>query len=105
MLVAVLGSFQLLHAGHVVTMSPGAERLLAFVALHSQPVARLVVAGTLWSPVSGRRAYSTMRSSPPRPDPAARRAGRGAPRGGVPPPRGAGGFPDSPAPALPASAP
>jgi hypothetical protein len=45
MLVAVLGSFRLLHAGHVVSTSPGAERLLAFVALHSQPVARLVVAG------------------------------------------------------------
>ena len=74
MLVAVLGSFQLLRAGHVVNMSPGAERLLAFVALHSQPVARLVVAGTLWSEVSERRAYATLRSSLSRLDPVARRA-------------------------------
>jgi DNA-binding SARP family transcriptional activator len=74
MLLAVLGSFQLLHAGHVVSMSPGAERLLAFVALHSQPVARLVVAGTLWSEVSERRAYATLRSSLSRLDPVARRA-------------------------------
>ena len=74
MLVALLGSFRLLHAGHVVRMSPGAERLLAFVALHSQPVARLVVAGTLWSEVSERRAYATLRSSLSRLDPAARRA-------------------------------
>src|SRR5947209_6421286 len=76
MLVALLGSFRLLHAGHVVRMSPGAERLLAFVALHSQPVARLVVAGTLWSEVSERRAYATLRSSLSRLDPAARRAVR-----------------------------
>src|SRR5437667_9411114 len=76
MLVARLGSFRLLHAGHVVRMSPGAERLLAFVALHSQPVARLVVAGTLWSEVSERRAYATLRSSLSRLDPAARRAVR-----------------------------
>ena len=74
MLVAVLGSFQLLRAGHAVNMSPGAERLLAFVALHSQPVARLVVAGTLWSEVSERRAYATLRSSLSRLDPVARRA-------------------------------
>jgi DNA-binding SARP family transcriptional activator len=74
MLVAVLGSFRLLQAGHVVSMSPGAERLLAFVALHSQPVARLVVAGTLWSEVSERRAYATLRSSLSRLDPVARTA-------------------------------
>src|SRR2546429_474427 len=41
MLLAVLGSFRLLHAGHVVSMSPGAERLLAFVALAD----RLTAAG------------------------------------------------------------
>src|SRR5436309_1919697 len=74
MLVAVLGGFRLLHAGHVVGMSPGAERLLAFVALHSQPVGRLLVAGTLWSEASERRAYATLRSSLSRLDPVARSA-------------------------------
>jgi DNA-binding SARP family transcriptional activator len=74
MLVAVLGGFRLLHAGHVVGMSPGAEHLLAFVALHTQPVARLVMAGTLWSDVSERRAYATLRSSLSRLDPVTRRA-------------------------------
>jgi DNA-binding SARP family transcriptional activator len=74
MLVALLGGFQLMHAGHAVRMSPGAERLLAFVALHSQPVARLLVAGTLWSEVSERCAYATLRSSLSRLTPAARRA-------------------------------
>ena len=73
-LVALLGGFRLLHAGHVVSMSPGAERLLAFVALHSQPVGRLLVAGTLWSEASERRAYATLRSSLSRLDPVARRA-------------------------------
>src|SRR3989440_8069788 len=73
-MVSLLGGFRLLHAGHVVRMAPGAERLLAFVALHSQPVARLVVAGTLWSEVSERRAYATLRSSLSRLDPVARRA-------------------------------
>lgn len=56
MLVAVRGSFRLLHAGRVVSRSPGAKRLLALVALHSQPVARPIVAGTLWSEISERRA-------------------------------------------------
>jgi DNA-binding SARP family transcriptional activator len=72
-MVALLGGFQLFHAGHVVRMSPGAERLLAFVALRSEPVARLLVAGTLWSEVSERRACAALRSSLSRLDPAARR--------------------------------
>jgi DNA-binding SARP family transcriptional activator len=74
MLVALLGGFRFLHAGHVIRMSPGAERLLAFVALHPQPVTRPLVAGTLWSEVSERRAYATLRSSLSRLDPVARRA-------------------------------
>jgi DNA-binding SARP family transcriptional activator len=44
------------------------------VALHSEPVGRLLVAGTLWSEVSERRAYATLRSSLCRLDPVARRA-------------------------------
>jgi DNA-binding SARP family transcriptional activator len=73
-MVSLLGGFRVLHAGHVVRMAPGTERLLAFVALHAQPVTRLVVAGTLWSEVSERRAYATLRSSLSRLDPVARRA-------------------------------
>ncbi|MEA2566975.1 MAG: family transcriptional regulator, regulator of embCAB operon [Actinomycetota bacterium] len=73
-MVAVLGGFRLVHAGHVVEMSPGTERVLAFVALHSQPVGRLLVAGTLWSEASERRAYAALRSSLSRLDPVARRA-------------------------------
>jgi DNA-binding SARP family transcriptional activator len=74
MLVALLGGFRLLHAGRVVRMSLGSERLVAFIALHSEPVGRLLVAGTLWSEVSERRAYATLRSSLCRLDPVARRA-------------------------------
>jgi len=73
-LVALLGGFRLLHAGHAVRMSLGAEHLIAFVALRSQPVARLLVAGTLWSEVSEHRAYAALRSSLSRLDPVARRA-------------------------------
>jgi len=73
-LVAVLGGFRLLHAGHAVRMSLGAEHLVAFVALRSQPVARLLVAGTLWSEVSEQRAYAALRSSLSRLHPVARRA-------------------------------
>src|SRR2546421_5689703 len=96
-MVSLLGGFRLLHAGHVVRMSPGAERLLAFVALHSQPVARLVVAGTLWSEVSERRAYPTFRSSLSRPDPLAPRALRGDPGAVRLADEGAVDLPDAPA--------
>src|SRR5947208_16424599 len=72
--LAVLGSFRLLLAGHAARVSMGAERLLAFVALHPQPVARPFVAGTLWSEVSERRAFATLRSSLARLDPVSRRA-------------------------------
>ena len=44
------------------------------MALHSQPVARPLVAGTLWPEVSERRAYATLRSSLCRLDPVARKA-------------------------------
>src|SRR2546429_5202766 len=73
-MVDLLGGFRLLHAGHVVGMSPGARRLLAFVALHAQPVARLFLAATLWSEVSERHADAALRSSLCRLDPVARRA-------------------------------
>lgn len=71
--VALLGGFRLLARNDVVPVSGGAERLLAFVALHDQPVGRLLVAGTLWPDVSKDRAYATLRAALARLD----RAGRG----------------------------
>lgn len=61
--VSLLGGFQLLAGTDVLPVSGGAERLLAFVALHHQMVGRLLVAGTLWSEVSEGRAYATLRSA------------------------------------------
>jgi DNA-binding SARP family transcriptional activator len=55
-------------------MSPGAEHLVAFVALQAQPVARPFLASTLWSEVTERRAFAALRSSLSRLDPVARRA-------------------------------
>jgi DNA-binding SARP family transcriptional activator len=61
--VALLGGFRLLAGNDVLRLSGGAERLLAFVALHHQAIGRLLVAGTLWSEVSEDRAYATLRSA------------------------------------------
>lgn len=77
--VALLGGFRLLAGNDVLPVSGGAERLLAFVALHGQAVGRLLVAGTLWSEVSEDRAYATLRSALARLDPTSRTALRVTP--------------------------
>jgi DNA-binding SARP family transcriptional activator len=61
--VALLGGFRLLAGDEVLPVAGGAERLLAFVALHPQAVGRLLVAGTLWPEVSEGRAYASLRSA------------------------------------------
>lgn len=72
--VALLGGFRLLAGNDVLPISGGSERLLAFVAMHHQAVARLLVAGTLWSEASEHRAYATLRSALTRLDSASRSA-------------------------------
>jgi SARP family transcriptional regulator, regulator of embCAB operon len=48
-------------ADHV--LSPGSERLIAFLALHRHGVRRAQAAGTLWPEVCERRAHACLRSA------------------------------------------
>ncbi len=63
--IALLGGFSLLHDGGPmpISTSPGAERLLAFVALRNRPIRRGLVAGTLWPDVEEGRANASLRSA------------------------------------------
>lgn len=60
---------QLLDGFHVdcdrtpVHVVPGAQRLLALLALHDGPVSRVVAAALLWPEATARRAASCLRSS------------------------------------------
>jgi DNA-binding SARP family transcriptional activator len=48
--------------GRLVALAVGAERLLSFLALHSDPLQRTYVAGTLWPDTSERQAFANLRS-------------------------------------------
>jgi SARP family transcriptional regulator, regulator of embCAB operon len=61
--ICLLGGFRLMVGAEVVSVSAGSQRLVAFVALHGQPVLRSVVAGTLWPDVVESRAYASLRSA------------------------------------------
>jgi DNA-binding SARP family transcriptional activator len=62
--VSVLGSFGFAAVdGSRPLLSGGSQRLLAYLALHSEPVSRTALAGTLWPEVSDDRAGSSLRSA------------------------------------------
>ncbi|MHB6912096.1 AfsR/SARP family transcriptional regulator [Streptomyces sp. DB-54] len=61
--IALLGGFRLVTGDDPARIPAGSERLLAFVALHSGPVPRSVVAENLWPDVSECRAYASLRSA------------------------------------------
>jgi SARP family transcriptional regulator, regulator of embCAB operon len=63
--ISLLGGFSLLHdSGRMpISTSPGAERLLAFVALRNRPIRRGLIAGTLWPDVEDGRANASLRSA------------------------------------------
>ena len=61
--LALLGGFDLRVHAQSVPLPKRAQRLLAFLALHSQPLSRGYVAGSLWIDVSEGHAYGNLRSA------------------------------------------
>jgi DNA-binding SARP family transcriptional activator len=60
--LSLLGGFEVLLDGRLVALNLGAERLVAFLALHRQPLERPYVAGSLWPDTSERQAFANLRS-------------------------------------------
>ncbi|WP_369360475.1 BTAD domain-containing putative transcriptional regulator [Streptomyces sp. cg2] len=61
--IELLGGFRLVTGREPARIPAGAERLLAFVALHYGAVPRSVVAENLWPDTSECRAYASLRSA------------------------------------------
>jgi DNA-binding SARP family transcriptional activator len=61
--LVLIGEFSLTWHGETVALPPGAQRLLAFLALHRQPLQRSYVAGTLWPDSTGVRSSACLRSA------------------------------------------
>ena len=60
--VTLLGAFALACDGVSVSLPMSVQRLVAFLALHRQPVLRPYVAGSLWPDSSDERASANLRS-------------------------------------------
>src|ERR1700754_1378638 len=60
--LSLLDGFALRQDGRLVGLPVGPERLLAFLALHSDPVLRPYVAGSLWPDTPERQAFANLRS-------------------------------------------
>jgi len=58
----LLNTFEIVARGQRVVLPLGAQRLVAFVALHERPVQRDYVAGMLWLDSSDARAAANLRS-------------------------------------------
>lgn len=62
--VGLLGGFQLSSGqGLLAPVSGASQRLLAFLALRKRPLARTLVAETLWPDTSDARAHASLRSA------------------------------------------
>jgi DNA-binding SARP family transcriptional activator/DNA-binding HxlR family transcriptional regulator len=73
--LSLLGAFELWIGGsRVVDMAPGAQRLLALLALGDRAVNRVSLAGRLWPSASEEHAGDSLRAMLSRLDPAAREA-------------------------------
>jgi DNA-binding SARP family transcriptional activator len=59
----LLGRFELSCDGQALRMSPSTERLLAYLAIRPEPVARAAVAAALWPGCTDRRAAANLRST------------------------------------------
>jgi DNA-binding SARP family transcriptional activator len=60
---SLLGNFHLNDRGGPVAIPVPAQRVVAFLALHAQPVRRSYLAGTLWPDSSDERAGASLRSA------------------------------------------
>jgi DNA-binding SARP family transcriptional activator/DNA-binding HxlR family transcriptional regulator len=62
--IFLMGAFALRIGGEMVTSLPvGAQRLLAYLALHDHSVTRISMAGTMWPEVSDQSAGGSLRSA------------------------------------------
>jgi DNA-binding SARP family transcriptional activator len=61
--LALLRGFELACDGKRVELSPSSERLLAFVGIHSRPLRRNFVSGSLWPDATTDRANANLRSA------------------------------------------
>ena len=59
----LLAGFRLRAGGIAVPLSPGSQRLLAFLALRDAPVTRDLAAGRLWPEVAECRAHANLRAA------------------------------------------
>lgn len=60
--LALLGGFELRHLNRIVVLPLGAQRLLAFLGLHQEPLLRGYIAETLWPEGHRHRANANLRS-------------------------------------------
>jgi len=61
--VSLAGAFELSRNGETIDLATPAQRVLAFLALHEQPVRRTHVAGVLWLDSNEERAAGSLRSA------------------------------------------
>jgi DNA-binding SARP family transcriptional activator len=61
--LTLLGGFELRLGRRLVELAPGAERVVAYVALHGGPASRANVAGNLWPEMREERALANLRSA------------------------------------------
>jgi len=59
----LLGGFELRDRNRPVDLPHGAQRLLAFLALHERPLSRAFVAGTIWMDASSEHASANLRTA------------------------------------------
>jgi DNA-binding SARP family transcriptional activator len=61
--VNLLGGFEYRSGDDTVPLTPGAQRLVAFLALHRRPLQRVHVAGTLWIDSNEPHANASLRTA------------------------------------------
>lgn len=61
--LSLIRDFELCCEGEPVALAPGAQKLLAFLALQSKPVRRAYVSGTLWFDSDEQHAGASLRSA------------------------------------------
>jgi DNA-binding SARP family transcriptional activator len=59
----LIDGFELRCSGETVRLPLGSQRLVAYLALHSRPLLRIHVAGTLWNDASESRSCANLRSA------------------------------------------
>ena len=63
LLLTLIGGFMLTCRDQVITLPVSAQRLLAFLGLHTRPLLRSYASGNLWPDSSGPRSAACLRSA------------------------------------------